>query len=44
MDRRADTPWYPAIRLFRQPRPGDWDGAVRLVIDAAGRAGSALEF
>jgi hypothetical protein len=21
---RDDTPWYPAIRLFRQPRNGDW--------------------
>lgn len=21
---RADSPWYPATRLFRQPRRGDW--------------------
>ncbi len=25
----ADTPWYPTVRLFRQPRAGDWDAVVR---------------
>ena len=26
MQGRADTPWYPTMRLFRQCTPGDWAG------------------
>ena len=26
---REDSPWYPTARLFRQSKPGDWDGVVR---------------
>jgi Tfp pilus assembly protein PilF len=25
---RADTPWYPTMRIFRQSALGDWDGVV----------------
>ncbi len=28
---RADTPWYPTMRLFRQPAPNDWTGVFREV-------------
>ena len=26
---RNDTPWYPTMRLFRQPALADWPGAVQ---------------
>jgi tetratricopeptide (TPR) repeat protein len=31
---RTDTPWYPSATLFRQPRPGDWPGALENVLVA----------
>jgi Tfp pilus assembly protein PilF len=42
---RDDTPWYPTMRLFRQPRIGDWDTvmeqvAVKLVQFAKERQGT----
>ncbi|MDR3509905.1 MAG: tetratricopeptide repeat protein [Caulobacteraceae bacterium] len=26
---RADSPWYPSLRLYRQPTVGDWDGVFQ---------------
>jgi len=28
---RTDTPWYPTMRIFRQPSPGDWEGAINML-------------
>ncbi len=25
---RADSPWYPGLRIFRQDRLGDWSGPM----------------
>ncbi len=39
LEGRADSPWYPTMRLFRQTRHEDWDGGVRRDRQGAGGAG-----
>ncbi len=35
MENRNDSPWYPGVmRLFRQERPGDWEGVIQQVKQA----------
>ncbi|CAB1064797.1 hypothetical protein D1BOALGB6SA_9594 [Olavius sp. associated proteobacterium Delta 1] len=30
---RRDSPWYPTMRLFRQPQPGDWKRVVLSLVE-----------
>jgi ADP-heptose:LPS heptosyltransferase len=34
MEGRSDSPWYPTMRIFRQPAPGDWAPAVERLAEA----------
>ncbi len=29
---RDDSPWYPTLRIFRQPSPGDWDSVMNELV------------
>ena len=31
---RDDSPWYPTLRQFRQPSPGDWNSVICAAQDA----------
>ena len=46
---RRDSPWYPSLRLYRQPHPGGWEpviaevaGDLRLLAEQAGTRLSAV--
>ncbi len=45
MTGRADSPWYPTMRLFRQSRRGAWsdvfEGMARAIAELTGRRGAA---
>ncbi len=30
---REDSPWYPGMKIFRQPHRGDWDSVIRRVAE-----------
>jgi tetratricopeptide (TPR) repeat protein len=32
LEGRRDSPWYPTLRIYRQPRPGDWDSVIADVV------------
>jgi tetratricopeptide (TPR) repeat protein len=34
LDDRDDSPWYPTMRIFRQPERGDWSDVFRRIAEA----------
>ncbi|HET9338452.1 MAG TPA: tetratricopeptide repeat protein [Casimicrobiaceae bacterium] len=38
---RDDSPWYPTMRLFRQPSSGDWDAVIARVAQELSRGPAA---
>jgi hypothetical protein len=30
---RDDSPWYPSMKIYRQPLPGDWQSVIMQVRD-----------
>jgi tetratricopeptide (TPR) repeat protein/glycosyltransferase involved in cell wall biosynthesis len=40
---RDDTPWYPTMRLYRQPAAGDWGSVIASVTEALAQASRIQE-
>jgi tetratricopeptide (TPR) repeat protein len=38
---RRDSPWYPTLRFYRQPQPGDWESVIAEVAGDLGRLAAA---
>jgi tetratricopeptide (TPR) repeat protein len=38
LDKREDSPWYPSVRFFRQPDPGNWDAVFEKVAEELKKA------
>jgi ADP-heptose:LPS heptosyltransferase len=42
MEARADSPWYPTMRLFRQDTPGAWESVIARVVAELTRFSTAV--
>ena len=42
-DDRTDSPWYPSMRLYRQPRAGDWASVIDRVVRDLERLNRGLD-
>jgi tetratricopeptide (TPR) repeat protein len=40
--RRSDSPWYPTLRIFRQPQIGEWEPVIEKVQSGLGGRGDSL--
>ena len=41
LERRRDSPWYPSMRLYRQPAAGAWEAVLDQVLEDIGAATSS---